>query len=495
MNSNRIKAVLLSYLLLLSGDMFAQSPGGIGNQLVWVKGNFSSGTDQLSKLNFNPATNFDNCTAVFKIPRSVETRKRITVFTVYQDQNTNDEKKIWDMTGDQENISLSTHQVLNNDIKSNIFFAKNNSGYYEAANPEAIINTYLSRRKLWRASENSGDEKNWIRFGNPNLSGLNKISSGMVAEFILYEKILNEEEIAKVETYLALKYGITLQKNYLNASGKTVWNWQNDKAYSNNIAGIARDDRSSLYQKQATGYNNSERLVIGVNAIAGSNSESTGQINNGDYLVWGDNAQFPMINITGEERDDKILLSGKKWLMRSSGGTAGTVSTQLKIDTKAFYLGDIQKKDFYLVIDRSGSDNFAGRNYLYILPDSISADGIAVFNNLLWDTDRSGKDCFTFGFRSRESNLSKNKDTAGVLSFQVFPNPVSDGHYKIAVTLNKPVNVTVLVYDMNRQLIDTKKGAGSASYFFSGYINAAAGAYTVKLVTPEAELSRIIILQ
>lgn len=52
----------------------------------------------------------------------------------------------------------------------------------------------------------------------------------------------------KVESYLALKYGITLDQttatNYTLSSSDIIWNATLAGAYKNDIAGIARDDTS-----------------------------------------------------------------------------------------------------------------------------------------------------------------------------------------------------------------------------------------------------------
>jgi hypothetical protein len=187
--------------------------------------------------------------------------------------------------------------------------------------------------------------------------------------------------------------------------------------------------------------------------------------------------------------------------MKPSGSSASMISTELKIDTKAMLPQYFPKEGFCLVIDQSGTGNFIPEKCSYILPDSISPGGIAVFRHVFWDTDGSGSDAFSFGFRSSmlPANLAnaalKNKNAASLISFRIYPNPVTDGHYKISVTLDKPADIKIQVYDINQQLIDSKKGTGQAVYLFSEYINASKGAYTVKLITPETELSRIIILQ
>ncbi len=44
----------------------------------------------------------------------------------------------------------------------------------------------------------------------------------------------------KVESYLAIKYGITLPHNYLASNNTVVWNRATNAAYNNNIIGIGQ---------------------------------------------------------------------------------------------------------------------------------------------------------------------------------------------------------------------------------------------------------------
>ena len=311
--------------------------------------------------------------------------------------------------------------------------------------------------------------------------------------------------MTKVETYLALKYGISLEQNYLNARGKTVWNWDNDKRFSNNIAGIGRDDQSSLFQKQSTSCTSSEQLVIGVNKIVNANAENTGQVNDGDYLIWGDNGE-EFVASNSFAAANEILLSEKKWLMTVSGAGSNRIPTELKIDTKTFLPGKFPARNFYLVIDRSSSADFRPENCIYIHPDTISADGIATFKNIFWDTDGSGKDNFIFGFKHDLSsrlrstgpspvNVNPNVNPGGLFTFNVFPNPVSDGNYQVTIQFEKPTDIIISLYDLSQKLIDTKKVSGQDFYQFSDRLNGKPSAYILQLVTPQEEYYRMIILQ
>lgn len=483
MRRNQAKAFAAAILLFLSCKSFAQSPGGILRQSYWMRGNPSS---QTNAVNFNPVVDLQEAKTTDKLSRYVYSLRRITAFTVYENPASSQEAPVWQLTGDFGDLSLSTKQVSSKSTNTNLVFLKNQ--------PEAskvVVNTYSGQITKRHTFDDSKDKSAAVFFGDAASS--KTTSQPVVAEFILYERILDNHEAARVETYLALKYGITLAKNYVNSLGKTVWNYEADKAYSNNIAGIARDDQSSLYQKQSTSCNATGQLVIGLNKIALSNAANTGAINDKDYFIWGDNGQPFLLQ---DDILNEIMLLQKKWLMKVSAGSADKPSTELKIDVSSLPYTKFSKENLQLVIDRSGNGQFSADNCTYITPDNISSEGVASFSKVIWDADASGKDAFTLGIKASAIKKSAaNKDAANLVLFQLYPNPVTTGQFRMAVTLDKVADIQVRVFDGSQRLVHSGKGSGQSSYIFTGYINGAAGSYTVRLTTPDTEYSRIIIVQ
>lgn len=75
---------------------------------------------------------------------------------------------------------------------------------------------------------------------------------GGIAEIITYPNTSHTMAVRnKVESYLGIKYGITLQHDYWSSAGAVVWSRTQDPAYNTNITGIARDDSSALLQRQS----------------------------------------------------------------------------------------------------------------------------------------------------------------------------------------------------------------------------------------------------
>ena len=119
-----------------------------------------------------------------------------------------------------------------------------------------------------------------------------------IAEIIMYTNTPSATDKNKIESYLALKYGLTrggntgtaATYNYISSAGATVWNKTTNSGYNNDIAGIGRDDASALNQKQSISVNNNEPATVGLISINSSNQTNANNFTSDQtFLVWGNN--------------------------------------------------------------------------------------------------------------------------------------------------------------------------------------------------------------
>lgn len=87
-----------------------------------------------------------------------------------------------------------------------------------------------------------------------NISGNlnNRSFFGYTPEFIIYNRILTPLERRMAETYLAIKYGLTLDRSYISSRGTLLWEQSRNPNYNIRITGYGRDDLSGMYQKMST---------------------------------------------------------------------------------------------------------------------------------------------------------------------------------------------------------------------------------------------------
>jgi hypothetical protein len=106
-----------------------------------------------------------------------------------------------------------------------------------------------------------------------------------VGEVIIYPTEIIGASRNKVESYLAIKYGITLDQstaqNYTLSNNAVAWNSASVGLYKNDIAGIARDDVSALSQAKSQSVNNAGDIIVGSVSAIGTNYQSLLWANDG----------------------------------------------------------------------------------------------------------------------------------------------------------------------------------------------------------------------
>lgn len=128
-----------------------------------------------------------------------------------------------------------------------------------------------------------------IGYGTWNVNGA---FPGDIQEVIWYRTSLALTDRQKIQSYLALKYGVTLPHNYLSGNGTTIYNVS---SYSANVTGVGRDDCQLLNQKQSKSGNGTAKMTISIsNTLASSNATNAGSFTaDATFITFGDN------NLTG----------------------------------------------------------------------------------------------------------------------------------------------------------------------------------------------------
>lgn len=114
---------------------------------------------------------------------------------------------------------------------------------------------------------------------------------GEIAEVLSYPAVLATADVQKINTYLAIKYGLTLSHDYIIGAGTTVYD---QSSYASRIFGIGYEACQGLHQRQSQSQDDSDTaeimLTIGYNGIIGSLNESSNgnDMTDGDFVVMGD---------------------------------------------------------------------------------------------------------------------------------------------------------------------------------------------------------------
>ncbi|MBJ6367842.1 LamG-like jellyroll fold domain-containing protein [Snuella sedimenti] len=257
-----------------------------------------------------------------------------------------------------------------------------------------------------------------VTWGTPYKIGINANSNfgnlnGRVAEIFTFAERVSDADRQKIESYLAIKYGITLgasteaQKNYVNSFDTIIWDITANAGYNYHVTGIGRDSISDLNQKQSKTLNTTNEVTIGLNGIYSTNNANISEfIEDGDFLVWGSNNNA----YTGTSTNTVTIASGlttsltridRKWKIveskESVNGDVGKVYVSIPVDAfSSFSLG--ADEEYVLIV--ADADSFSDTDIIDVIP--LESDGNS---NLETWYDFDGTKYFTFG---RASKLSEN---------------------------------------------------------------------------------------
>jgi hypothetical protein len=171
--------------------------------------------------------------------------------------------------------------------------------------------------------------------------------NGSVAEILLFTDAHDDATRQKIESYLALKYGMTLDNtnnsgsivegDYILSNGVTkVWDYTANTTYHNDVAGIGRDDTQVLNQKQSKSVNSDAIITMGLGSIAANNASNANTFTTDkDFLVWGnDNTTMGATSQPGVLCATNLQLD-RKWKVVETGavGSVQIAATKSTIDT------------------------------------------------------------------------------------------------------------------------------------------------------------------
>ncbi len=370
-------------------------PGGVRGASVWQitestqqgegrwKSNLENPLDtvfiakgKIKTINNNPALLFTQGQNTLNSTVNLGNLAAFSLFTVSQEIDTLSEKVIFSLENDTAaEMVLTSQRMAALDIYRYANYNLNMKQYPK-------IYSYLQNK-----TNDQGTVSRRLQFGRPPRNQSLPVSSynGIVPEVILFFRSISPMERQKVESYLALKYGISLNQefplSYLNSIGEIIWDAEINPAYSLNIAGIGRDDLSGLNQKVSESTQTPGVMKIGV----------AGELKNNSFLIWGDNGK--PLRISEENGMRKLQRDWKLSAFNFADGPIFFETNELSFnEIDPLHQGEI----YWLMVDRSGTGKYPFRQtgFFQCLPMSPSG-GLIKFSPVAIDKDRSGYDVFT----------------------------------------------------------------------------------------------------
>ncbi len=340
-------------------------------------------------INFNPALQFDGIDDYLYIPYDVEQKPRFTFISVFCPEDSLDERVVWKAEQTMRDITLTSRKIKG---------YKEVTQFAESGTTHPII---LSVSQYWGDAFRGGNP--FISIGTPENDTSTLLPfKGCIPEYLVFDRALGEDERLQFETYLALKYGISLANvDYKSSENQVIWSAEENASFSNNLFGIGRDDYFGLYQKQSASSQAPHQLVISIGAKADNNAQNPGTLEDRNFLIYGDNG------LSLEWSNDSIqhvrpLL--RRWLVQASGESINTAHTEVRIAGTSIQVPDSLR--LWLVVDRSSVEFEPNSTDYYPAEYDASSDQY-VFQSVQWDTDASAQDYFTLAIGPKVLNVVK----------------------------------------------------------------------------------------
>ena len=438
-----MKRLWLFCLFLSIFCLRAQNPGGIPGHTLWLEAkNYNASTkikekrtlqeEELIHFNFNPVLDVDQSgKSLFKNI----VKERFSLFIVFK-SDIEDELPVLTLKKGRKNLYL-TNKVLLGD---------NEAEYKKVDSKKGILLSYLST-----TNDKAGKRNNSIKiedFFTKDPEGKQQL-----LEVIYYPRILNDLEREKVETYLSLKYGLSIlgEFNYLDGEGEKIWDAKENIGFNSRITGIGRDDKLNLYQKQS-GNSLKDGLYMGLGIIDTTNAKNKSSVDDRTFLLWGDNNGSTAFGINKDNKTIKGM--NRTWKLRSvSGNFQDSLATQLRISKTQMpsIAKDATLEDEYLwlaINDQPGVEfDYSQARYLRQAGED---DEFIYFDDVIWDNDKSGYDSFT---------LVKGPDFFFKYASQIPDCDIAnDGKVKINIAGGSaPYSISLMSGDMNQSITTTAR--------------------------------------
>jgi hypothetical protein len=440
-----MKQTCLSLLLGLSLTYYVSAqttPGGVSGHTLWLEaGSFNPslpvGEDKDKDLlnsyyNYNPMLNLKQAD---KTAFRGVIKERFSLFVVFK-SDSEEELPVLTINHGRGTTYLTNKELLGD-----------NEFLYKKADPgKGIMISYFS-----------GDRSKWKRRNSLELEdfyGDDKEGKQQLMEVICFDRILSSLERSKVETYLSLKYGISLvgDGSYISSARDTIWDSKKNIIYGKRITGIGRDDAFSLNQKQS-GNSEKDGLYIGFGIIDTTNAKNSYAVQDKTFLLWGDNGGSASLK-RDEEHNNRQLMK-RTWKMQPyQKQLQDTIFTQVQFNKHQMaYLpeeGENKDEFFWLVVNRNDNEEFDYVNAQYY-KQNTEDDNTISFNDVVWDSDKSGSDLFTFikgpGFFLEYEPEISCMSAQGILKLKIVGGQAP---YEIVLrsgTVNEKISVLSETYD------------------------------------------------
>lgn len=224
--------------------------------------------------------------------------------------------------------------------------------------------------------------------------------NGDFAELLVYNYVLTDADRAKVESYLAIKYGITLtggtkqaghlvgnsNYNYVTNTGTVIR--ASEPVYKYDVFGLGKDNYYSLNQRISKSVNPGEILTASTNSnFISGNLDTTRTAITGDmkYLLFGNNtgSAVAVTQQTTELPTGITTRLNREWKAAHFNTDAANIPNfSLRFDISGTAFTAANSSNLRLLIDTDGDGDFTTGTVTQFSPSNFTAGSEAIFTSL-----------------------------------------------------------------------------------------------------------------
>ena len=407
---------------LLTGNPATAWKNSFGNSNLSTLTNSGTVPVNTSSANYNPSlsitggTGYVSESGILASNFLDATGSKYSIYTIYKPTAGTDRLALWSETGSGTglNLGVATSNVTGTGgLKSIAKTTHVPTGQFSL--DALVVNGSAMSSFLNGQSNGTQTGATAVSLTNTGAFQINGTGNMEVAEVVVYGGVhtSGQSTMNQIDTYLGVKYGISLSHHYFSTVGDTLFKADGAGTaylYDNNMAAIAIDSNEVLIQKQGRSQNTASKgnmLAIGMDSIALSTALNNALPGSGvSYLVWGDNAS----GVTATQTTNMPLTVSscayrfpREWKINRTGTGIGNTQVQLDLNS-TIALGSFTASDFELMIDKDGDGDFTTGTYTLVNAAAFTS-GIVTFNNVVWDADGNGSDVFTLLINNRVPNV------------------------------------------------------------------------------------------
>jgi len=414
--------IAASIAVFCSAQFYSQLVGS--DTQIWEKANTS--IREASNIKYEHLLNFHDGIKNRFLKKYIR-HSRDKSHTISLVHASKEEEKIWE--NDSKKI------VLNNNV-----FEKGDQTKIKLQKRPSIF-TYAGKAEVKTGKPDSIR----IKFDDKNLY-----------EMIFIPKKASKTDIAKIHTYLSIKYGISLTKGkYISSDGTLIWDPEKHKDFKYRPTGLGRDDGNELYQKQSSNQED-QFLTIGKENIFRMNAENPSLFDQNNFVMWSDDNRDMRFK---DEENLRIL--ERNWEINFIGSTIQKKDYQVRIDKNKMNPDSLPLAYWMLLKDSAGgitkiqgveNENFILFSKVNFIKE-ISSETLEHFTFATGPISKTRED-ETSQFQS--DSLNNELISLNLEDIKLYPNPVKKGQ-EFTVIFPAMESLSISIYDGGGRLVKMEK--------------------------------------